>query len=678
MVTEIAKGVVVAGAVIWIVWGAGAYLFHIVRPVRAITFSQFETPNEDLSKQCPRMLSTMLEQIRHSGPRTPPTHGFLRLPALISVPEEARVHTATLSKQLEGIDLKIKDVDVGVVARLLSSLFSAPEYQVNGRVVEFPDSVEASCELVLGDESQGSWSSRTGKKETDKTLDPAVLKATAATLLDDLVFQILFDFMTDKRYESWKVSQSSEYEPTSWRSLQAVMHGTRALSSYEYTADPRDLADAIEFLGRIPLVAPSDFYGLYFYGVALSQDRREGEAAAAFQGAVLRSKDMPQKWDAQFNEAAARLKLYTTEQADVARSRLEEIESEVTGEIKAVKKKPGADNPRPVEIENEVTGDAEAIKEKPARDNLWQLHAFRAITRAQILYTMGTRLSLRGGKPKDCLHYFTIQIEPVLDRAMADLREVEGASIPNDQLVETVNQIKFRINNSSGYSRYRAAQLEYGSGDKFKAACEKAIEDLEAALKLYPRDYEALQNLGMIYNDEAFDRTGEYLDRAESTFRLTTKYVPNDYYQYEQLAKIYWRRVHAYEKNHATLEYVEPLIKEGQDAAKKALVLRRAISRAATEYLARFAGLRWTLTPSGDSSRAARAEEATKLFDAAIQAAPENAELSQARMEFSKELALAEGATPVQTTEKRRLVALAEKLDKFIGEAKAKLSAAHQ
>src|SRR5450631_92321 len=132
MLQDITKALIVAGLAFWLITNAFVYIVHVFSPDRAIVFSKFETADTDLGQQCPKILSSTFEQFRHPSPKGVTTHGLLDAPTLISVPEEARDRAATLSKQLEDIDLKIKDVDVPALVRSISSALSPPEYELKG------------------------------------------------------------------------------------------------------------------------------------------------------------------------------------------------------------------------------------------------------------------------------------------------------------------------------------------------------------------------------------------------------------------------------------------------------------------------------------------------------------------------------------------------------------------
>jgi hypothetical protein len=51
--------------------------------------------------------------------------------------------------------------------------------------------------------------------------------------------------------------------------------------------------------------------------------------------------------------------------------------------------------------------------------------------------------------------------------------------------------------------------------------------------------------MAMIYDDETFDPSGQFMGEAELLYEQTKRFVPLDYYQYERLARIYWRRTKA-------------------------------------------------------------------------------------------------------------------------------------
>ena len=76
-----------------------------------------------------------------------------------------------------------------------------------------------------------------------------------------------------------------------------------------------------------------------------------------------------------------------------------------------------------------------------------------------------------------------------------------------------------------------------------------------------------LQDLGTIFADKRYDPKGDYLGLAQSLFDRTKKWVPNDYYQYEQLATIHRRKADMLRAP----QDVKAEIEQGTDEANNAL-----------------------------------------------------------------------------------------------------------
>lgn len=173
---------------------------------------------------------------------------------------------------------------------------------------------------------------------------------------------------------------------------------------------------------------------------------------------------------------------------------------------------------------------------------------------------------------------------------------------------------RFRISNARGYGRYRHAYFrrqvaaDERKEETFKSDCADAIKDLEEARENRPDHYEVLQNLGMIYTDGDYD-SGDFLQKAQDLFELTKRYVPDDYYQYEQLALIHWRRANVSQNS----SQIKIEIDAGRKDALTALDKRApGVSSSALRHLSRFAFKEWQQSKSLDNKEAIEAFQAFK------------------------------------------------------------------
>jgi len=146
----------------------------------------------------------------------------------------------------------------------------------------------------------------------------------------------------------------------------------------------------------------------------------------------------------------------------------------------------------------------------------------------------------------------------------------------NWEMAERV--MNMRIRHAAGYGGYQKAVHLLNDKD-FDDRCETAIEDLETANEARPNFSGVLQDLGTIYADERYDKKGDYLGLAQKLFDTTKQWVPNDYYQYEQLAVIHRRKAYLL---HAP-EDVKAEIRQGMEEANNALKHRPSSTTALIE-----------------------------------------------------------------------------------------------
>jgi hypothetical protein len=458
------------------------------------------------------------ESVRPSG------YGFLDFPSIV-VPGAVQARASGLAQQLENLHLKVQDVDVNSVVKVLREIFRPPETQFTGTLRELPDAVEISCQLLYGKRIKASWRSLRAKQagKEEQVID---------TLLDDIIFQFLYDLPRLEALKPWRVGANADklapagldqsnsaapYRFPNWQAMEALVSGLESLTLYQHALDHSFLVRAQEQLQRLQVVAPEYALGLYFYGIALTEDRKEVEAAELFrQVASLPQVDESIGFYARLQEAGARLRRYDPEEAEVAGRLLTKLISDIT----------------------------ERLPTAPAdmRQNYEQL---LALADAQLGYTYGTLIVLTSHSYPTADGEVTTA-QTLHDLAEEELQEAESIVDKHPEWESShANEVRFRILNARGYSLFRYAQRPGLDPADFRDECELAIATLTQARHKRPNHYEVLQNLAMIYDDERYDPEGNYLSLAEGLYKQTVLFVPQDYYQYERLARIAFRRMTA-------------------------------------------------------------------------------------------------------------------------------------
>ncbi|MEY2495099.1 MAG: hypothetical protein QOJ45_1591 [Verrucomicrobiota bacterium] len=574
--------------------------------------------------QAPAILSAKLRELKRG--RTAPTgYGLLTVPLLESAPQQTEQMTSSFG-ELDKLQVKIKDVDVSAVIRVFDALLTPVHYELRGNVVDLPTSLSVTCHLYRGEERLGSWEA-SGKKPasnppSDAKPAPAVSAIPAPSLenlLDQVVYQIVFDLATNEKFKDWKILIPRGIG--NWRSLRAYVRGLRALRSYQESLEPGDLQEAIRFFETLTISDSTNPYGLYFLGLAQSEDRREAEAVDTFgqlQRLLGRQTQTPESLrigrEARLNEATARLKLYWLEEAKEAVKILDglcaELKTELAGSpadqeaAKAEQEKTAADAP------NRVTPKKDSRKAKAltAKDNSYTTKLL-TVCYAQLGYTHGTILSLKELKMGSAS-----KVQEEREKAMALVKKHEDAMKENLKLAEEMfgsvgghwasdrekMDVRFRIDNARGYGLYRKAYFEKQQGGDFPKLCNQAIEELEKADQARPNHYEVLQNIAMIYADKDFDDTGLWLQAAQRLFERTKQFVPNDYYQYEQLAKIHMRLMESCPTDGCRTVEIEA----GRKEANEAIRLRKR-SGTAVDTLLSFAVKEWEMKSTETTATAA-------------------------------------------------------------------------
>ena len=487
----------------WVILLLARYVVLLLSPPKEITFSPLAVAASNVKSDgsvLARIMSSKLQRLKDTPDGTPSGYGFLQIPSM-AVPDPALAKTGGFSQRLEDLNLKVKDVDVNAVMNALRAVFLPAEWQLKGTVTELAATLEIDCQLVHGDDVKASWHSSRAKiaGKDEEVLDG---------LIDDVLFQFLYDLPHNEQLKELR-SNAEHGEPPypNWQAMEAFVRGLEWLSKYRRNLDHASLIKAQDQLQRLQIVAPDYALGLYFYGIALAENRQETQAAEVFQQVRnLPEVREPIKRNALLQEASARLRLYQRNEAE---------NNAVPLLLSLI-----------ADLKTQLHSTPEPKTEKECQQLL-------ALAQAQLGYTYGTLTELTAD----------IKWNAEAETAFAAAERIV-TDHPNWNKAD-VDEIKFRILNAKGYSLFRFAQHSNTTAEEFRKNCEEAIKDLQAARLLRPNHYEVLQNLAMIYDDERYDPSLNSLDNAESLYKQTTLFVPEDYYQYERLARIEFRRMQA-------------------------------------------------------------------------------------------------------------------------------------
>ncbi len=495
------------------------------------------------------VLASKLERLKRLAVRESTGFGLVQTPSLTSVPEQVSERQSDARKRLEGLNLKVKDVDVSAVVNAVRSVFAPARPTLEGQLTDTGDRLEIRAELLWKGSTIGGWVASRAKPATQDK--PSQIQDTLNDLYDDLLFQIIYDIPRNPKLHWWAESKGDDKVPN-WQTLEALTLGLQALQSYEQSLEYADLQRAIKHLGRIPVFAPGYDLGYYFYAVALGEDRKEEMAAnLLFQVEQMQTSQML-KWSAAFQRAAAMLRLYRRQPAEEAANRI--LEPLITQ----------------LQSASSTENKGSTAEEKKFASQLLPL-AF-----AQLAYTYGTLTTLNKNWTRKELDSFKTGSTNASNEAWTAFNAIKKSLSEQEQ-----KEVERWIYNTQGYSKFRIAQVKRKEAldnsqpvkevnESFRQACKDALEDLDKANKTLPNNYEVLQNEAMILDDQDYDPDGAQLSAAEELYERTKLFVPRDYYQYERLALIYWRRL----KSNPPPSIQSTLIAKGQDAVGSAMLYR--------------------------------------------------------------------------------------------------------
>lgn len=526
-----------------IVWASVTlfqYVLSQVRPSHQIVVGTFTTAGQGLPtdpKTVGTVLASKLERLKRLAGREPSGFGLVQTPILTSVPGQVSERQGDARRRLEGLNLKVKDVDVNAVVNAIQTMFAPARPTLEGQVAEIGDRLEIRAELLWKGNTIGGWvASRTKSAQIQDTL---------SDLYDDLLFQIIYDIPRNPGLHWWAQSRGDDEIPN-WQALEVLTLGLQALQTYEQSLEYTDLQRAIKHLERIPVYAPGYALGHYFLAVALGEDRQEERAASLLSQVERMQTSKMLKWSAAFQRAAAMLRRYTGPPAedaakDVLVPLIKELQTASSDEDKQ----------------------SNAEEKKFARRLLPMAYA-------QLAYTYGTLFKLTSNLLPEDLKKSSMNASVQAWQTLSVVKEIWSSERERQE-------VERWIYNTQGYSKFRIAQFERSKAlnanknltdvnKEFREACNVALKDLRKANEILPNNYEVLQNEAMILDDPDYDPDGTQLSEAESLYERTKLFVPRDYYQYERLALIYWRQL----KSNPPISIQNTLIAKGQKAVSSA------------------------------------------------------------------------------------------------------------
>ena len=445
------------------------------------------------------------------------------------------------SKRLEKINITVKGISVNDVVKFMRELFEPAHRELNGTITDYGDRTEIKAELTWKNKPVYSWIASRVNLAPEKAGQVKMLN----DLYDDLLFQILYDMSPNS---------SANDDIPNWQTLEAMTLGLESLATYNQTLEHADLERSLKYLQLITRYAPGYALGYYFLGVAYSENRKEREAASMFaqiermKGDIEEIEKIELKWNARLQRAASMVQEYYGRTTQYA------AEKVLTDLIRDLRKASEGSKK-----EGEI-----AIRLLP-------------LVEAELTYAYGTLFRLQTSIPQEDLKK---KAEDAWKAANSSYEAAKAIYSDTER-----RDVLSRVQNAEGYTRFRIAQWEWdrsGSGKllqdrdtNFMTASNVALKLLRDALEEQPNYYLAMQNLAMILDDERYDPDGEHLSEAEALYEQTRKIVPEDYYQYERLALIYWRR----SRTLAVSALQRELIKKGIDSIRSAQKLREQPTR---------------------------------------------------------------------------------------------------
>ena len=371
-----------------------------------------------------------------------------------------------------------------------------------------------------------------------------------------MVFRILFE-LGNRKAQAAKSSSAKLSFPNA-RALEAYLRGSERMEVYLTGLRPDDLKTAIQNLATVNWEMPDSEPVLDLYALALTEDRKETKAIPIYgkllggdgplTAALLDKVDRAgreRKYQLELNRSQAQSFLYEAGASKVSVEHLVALRALIQSDL-------------------QQTG--------TSADDLARLHSISAFTDAQLADVVGHLIAIiRHNTTPDAALVDALNLArgvtgeaPLAAAAtLADFaRAVLATNIKLNELAEAARvaagkywdsnsaaalsdqrSLARLMHSSRGYTRYHHARLTAANKSDFKAECQKAIADLEAARIAQPQNYTVLQNLGRVYSDEALREDDPQFSVAIDYFQRSIELKPSDYWGYSNLARIFGRRL---------------------------------------------------------------------------------------------------------------------------------------
>jgi hypothetical protein len=612
---------------LWLLCKCGTLVISYFHPDNKIVIMPFEAA-EPVKSSAQALLASRFRSMAKRSVEPPAGYGIFSLPMLDSSVTDSTKITNAL-KDFDNVTFKIKDVDFLGMIKSFDSALSPYTYEVKGSITQNSISTLVTAQLTFKDKVLGVWESEiSGTQTGDQSLRQAC---------DDLAYEITYDLMTKPELSNFGIKSAGDYN--NWQSLKSYVEGLSAFKSYQTTHDTNQLAAAYTNFNTLVYLQPESRLGLYFRGLVQSERRKELESVADFQKLQrvikkelaetsrtnLSKEDRVSRtkvcFEAQLNEATSLLKTYEQDDAEKAIATLDNLVKEISQKsaddetAKIIKQKMAVDKTSLTADEQKFFQEEHALSD----DERSFYSKLLILSLAQLAYSHGTFLSyLRDAGFQQITDDVKSHHES-FDRAIKAAEDGKKR-LPTNQITAEMQELEFRICNAKGYGIYRYAFFDAFNGKDaneaeniYRRDCDNASEILGRAQDLRPDHYEVLQNLGMIFNDARFDPNGAYLMRAKDLFESTTRFIPDDYYQYEQLAKIHLRLANL-ENDDRDKCIAE--INQGLTNVALAVEKRKPVfSQSALVGRSKLLFLAWTVSTNRDGPEA---DSALKAFIAAV------------------------------------------------------------
>src|SRR5271157_459361 len=201
----------------WVIILLARYIVLLLMAPKEITFSPLAVVGSSVKSDgsvLAGVMSSKLQRLKDRQGGTPAGYGFLQIPSM-AVPDPALAKTGGFSQRLEDLNLKVKDVDVGAVMKVVRAIFAPAETQLRGTVTELAATIEIDCQVVHGDDVKASWHSSRAKiaGKDEEVLDG---------LIDDVLFQFLYDLPRSEQLKEWR-GKAEPGDYPNWQAMEAFV-----------------------------------------------------------------------------------------------------------------------------------------------------------------------------------------------------------------------------------------------------------------------------------------------------------------------------------------------------------------------------------------------------------------------------------------------------------------------